>query len=198
VASKHKTAVSANNQKRRPNPFVVISVTIIVVSVLAGVAFWGLGRYGRNDILSRVPIIGRNFASGSAAEKTPEEELAEARMELEADKVALAAAQAAAASEKQTLDALRAELEAREAALAAAETELAAARAGLLSEEESIARMARMTAGMPPKDAVPILENLGDDLAVKVIAAMSDKDGAAILAVMDPTAAARLLQALHE
>lgn len=192
-------SVPANNKTRRTSPLTVIALTIIISLVFFGMAgFWGLRHFGRTDVLSRIPVVGRYFPAKTEAAKSPEEELAAAREELEAEKVALAAAQAAVAQEKQSLEALRAELDAREQALAKAEAELAAASARHLSEQESIKRLARLAANMPAENAVPILENLGDALVVEVLAALSEKDGAAILAAMDPQNAARLMQKMHE
>jgi|GEM_PF-3696100 len=194
-----RPAGPSDNKKRRANPLAVVALTVLVVILLGGItAFWGLRYFGRQDLLSRIPLVGRYFAIDAAKPMTPEEELAAARAELESEQAALAAAQATVAQERQELAALRTELDAREASLLAAEAELAAAQAGQMSEQESIGRLARMTANMEPEEAVPILANLGEQLAVKVIAALSEKDGAAILAAMEPQAAARLLQAMHE
>lgn len=200
MASKNMlSSGQSDNKKHRTNPLTVIALTVIIGLVLLGSAgFWGLRYFGRLDLLSRVPVVGRHFVVGTAAAKSPGEELAEDRAELETEKNALAAARTAVAQEKQDIEALRAELDVREAAISEAEAELAAAQAGLRNEQERIGRLARMAASMEPKDAVPILENLGDSMAAKVIAALSDKSGAAILAAMDPQTAARLLQAMPE
>ena len=106
-----------------------------------------------------------------------------------------------------SLEAREREIEARE--LAAAELEREALR--ILEEvrtvrrvieqrleewEETkgdrVARLAKVYSEMPPDRAAPLLESLGQDLAVEVVARMKPKDSAGVLALMSNPSALRI------
>lgn len=106
-----------------------------------------------------------------------------------------------------SLEAREREVEARE--LAAAELEREALR--ILDEvravrlvierrleewEETkgdrVARLAKVYSEMPPDRAAPLLESLGQDLAVEVVARMKPKDSAGVLALMSNPNALRI------
>ncbi len=106
-----------------------------------------------------------------------------------------------------SLEAREREVEARE--LAAAELEREALR--ILDEVRSVrqvierrleeweetkgdrvARLAKVYSEMPPDRAAPLLESLGQDLAVEVVARMKPKDSAGVLALMSDPSALRI------
>ncbi len=57
---------------------------------------------------------------------------------------------------------------------------------------DRVARLAKVYSEMPPDRAAPLLESLGQDLAVEVVARMKPKDSAGVLALMSDPSALRI------
>lgn len=119
---------------------------------------------------------------------------------------------AAISRRQQELDIREEELKAREARLASIKTDLDA-RAGELKKthadiEASLKkldeagtdrakRLVKIFESMGPEDAAPRLEKLDQDIAVMILATISEKKAAKILAFIEPVRAARLSQAIR-
>ncbi len=177
--------------KPRANPLLVIVLTIVLT---LGLQF-ALGLMGWNYLRRRpdphtLPLVGRFFPPPAVPAVDPlaarEAALAAAEQALITDQAALEQAQLALAAREADLAEQTAALAEREEALTAAETGQADAAAKL-------EHLVRLTAGMPAEDAVEIMANLDDGLAVAVLSRLSGKDGAEIMAAMEPVQAARLM-----
>ena len=63
-------------------------------------------------------------------------------------------------------------------------------------ENKRISKMARLYGAMKPEEAVPILNQLEDDMVITILSKMEDEQGAKLLALMDNKRAAKLTQTM--
>lgn len=119
---------------------------------------------------------------------------------------------AAIARRQHELDIREEEIKAREARLASVKTDLDARAAELKKTHADIEaslkkldeagtdrakRLVKIYESMGPEDAAPRLEKLEHDIAVMILATVSEKKAAKILAFIEPARAARLSQAIR-
>lgn len=166
-----------------------IIAVVLILSLVGGGFLWVyLTRPPLEELLSRIPVLGRFWP----APARPQDDLAALKATLEKEKAALAAGRAELEQEKEAVDQRQRELDERQRQLEAMAAELEGEQGRVRTAEEKIDRLAGLYQEMKPQDAVEIISRLEDDLVVAVLERLEPRQAAAIIALMDAERAARL------
>lgn len=189
LENKKTSSPSTLPATKKGNGFFKIMIVLLVLAMLVGVGFaagvyfkfFDLNKLAADLKLHQLPVIGQYFPKSNPIEEanlsvaadvpTPPAVQAEPNVSLPVQPSQALKQPAIADVEKERLEKLRQQ-----------------------EETKRISKLARLYGSMKPEEAVPILNQLDDDIVLLILNKMEDEQVAKLLAAMDNKRAAKLSQ----